>query len=161
MLKKISIGAFALIGLAFAAYSAVETNSLIGIYNVDQIPPNFTINGAVNPANAASNNATTGSSINTSQTTAPALTSCGTSPSVSTICTDTDCTITTGSGSPTTCTVTFAAAHKNAAGTSAIPNCVVTSNSGSGVWYVSAASATAVTFTGSATSTGLTFLCLQ
>lgn len=161
MLNKLSLGALALIGLAFAAYSAVETNSLIGIYNIDQIPPNFTINGAVNPANAASNNATTGSAINTAQTTAPSLTSCGTSPAVSTTCTDTDCTITTGSGSPTACTVTFTAAHKNAAGTAVTPNCVVTSNSGTGVWYVSAASSTAVTFTGSATSTGLTFVCLQ
>jgi len=162
MFKKLLGGAAAIalgILLGIVGESLADSTTLLAVFNVDNVPPQFTINGAYGKNGV--NNGTAGSAINTLQASVPTLTSCGTSPSISTTDTDTDGVITLGSGSPTACTLTFTAAHTNAAGTSEIPVCIAQSGSGTGVWYVSASSATSVTWTGSATTTTLYYICLQ
>jgi hypothetical protein len=163
MLKKL-LGASAALALGLligmAGETLADTTTLLGVFNIDNVPPTFTINGAYGKNGV--NNGTAGSAINTLQAAVPTLTSCGTgTPSVSATSTDTDGVITLGGGSPTACTLNFAAAHTNAAGTSEIPVCVANAGSGAGVASVTAISPTAVTFTLSATTTTLYYVCMQ
>lgn len=81
----------------------------------------------------------------------PALTSCGTAPSVQQGSGRAAGNITTGSSSPTACTVTFATAFNNA------PACVVTP--ATAVTSAISASASAFTVTFSATTTGFSYRC--
>lgn len=71
---------------------------------------------------------------------APSLSSCGTSPSIAG--NDKSGRITTGTGTPTSCTLTF-----NSAWDTNAPNCVVGARSGVDVWISSAPSTTAFTVT--------------
>ena len=154
MLKKLLGGiaaiAFGLV-IGLVGESIADSTSLLGVINIDNVPPTFTINGAYG-ANGV-NNGTAGAALNTSQTTAPTATTCGTSPSVTG--TDVDGTITTGTGSPTACTLNFTSTHTS------VPNCTANTGSGVGEVRVSGATTAAVTFTLSATATAITYICLQ
>jgi hypothetical protein len=89
----------------------------------------------------------------TAQTTAPALTSCGTSPTISG--TDTAGTVTMGTGTPTGCVITFNVAYTTA------PHCVVTwiATPLASQSYVT--SATAITLTQTATSSNVVkYMCM-
>lgn len=84
--------------------------------------------------------------------TAPALTSCGTSPTI--VGTDSVGTVTTGTGTPTGCVITFAAAY------AAAPYCVVAwrTNIASMIYAIST---TAITLTQTATdSTVVDYMCV-
>jgi hypothetical protein len=87
------------------------------------------------------------------QTTAPALTSCGTSPSI--LGSDTSGVVTMGTASPTGCVITFTTAYK------AAPTCVVNWNAtplASQSWSVST---TALTLTQTATSSNAaSYICV-
>lgn len=87
---------------------------------------------------------TTGHILSNSQNLFPAISSCGTLPSTSTLATDFSGTITTGSGSPTACTITFAKPFI------ATPDCVVSAGSSTIFAGVTSISATAFTTTFSA-----------
>jgi hypothetical protein len=90
--------------------------------------------------------ATTPTHVASAQTTPPALTSCGTSPSISG--TDTAGTVTMGTGSPTGCVITFNVAYTTA------PHCTVTFRA-SIVAYTYTVSGAAITTTQTATSSNL------
>ena len=84
--------------------------------------------------------------------TVPSVSSCGTgTPSV--VGTDLAGIITTGTGSPTACTLTFASPYQTNA-----PVCVCSPNAGVSCG-VTSASTTAVTFTLSVTETGINYIC--
>lgn len=91
--------------------------------------------------------------LTTAQTTAPALTSCGTSPTISG--TDTAGTVTMGTGTPTGCVITFNAAY------AAAPHCVVTWRATPLTSQSYAVSTTAITLTQTATSSNIVdYLCM-
>lgn len=85
--------------------------------------------------------------VSSAQTTAPALTSCGTSPSISG--SDTAGTVTMGTGTPTGCVITFNAAYNTA------PHCNVTWRATPLASQSYTVSATAITLTQTATSSNL------
>lgn len=90
----------------------------------------------------------------------PSVSSCGGgSPSV--IGTDNAGVITTGTGSPTACTLTFAQQWKDAGGSALTPVCIVqTRGNASPVSYISSDSSTAITITFSAgLSGGVNYIC--
>lgn len=86
--------------------------------------------------------------------TAPALTSCGTSPTISG--NDYAGTVTMGTGTPTGCVITFNTAYSSA------PHCVVTSRTAYGTTALAyTVSTTAITTTQSATSSNLVdYVCI-
>lgn len=83
-----------------------DTNNVVAAINANVFPPN--VGTAPVPANG---HMQTGA-------TAPALTSCGTTPAI--VGSDTAGLVTMGTGSPTGCVITFATAY------TAVPLCVVT-----------------------------------
>jgi hypothetical protein len=92
------------------------------------------------------------SHVASAQTTAPALTSCGSSPAIAG--TDTSGTVTMGTGTPTGCVITFNVAY------TAAPHCNVTwrTNIASMIYAVST---TAITLTQTATSSNVAdYLCV-
>jgi hypothetical protein len=87
------------------------------------------------------------------QTTAPALTTCGTSPSISG--TDTAGAVTMGSGSPTGCVITFNVAYKTA------PYCIVQWQATPLASQYYSVSTTAITLTQTGTSSNVVnYLCV-
>jgi len=80
----------------------------------------------------------------------PSLSACGTDPSITGG--NTLGTVTLGTGSPTSCTLTFAVAWAST------PSCVITPL-GDATVYISAQSASAITVTGSASFSGFNYVC--
>ena len=85
--------------------------------------------------------------------TAPTLSACGTSPSLSTGANDTHGTITTGTASPTSCTLTWAAAYTNT------PDCSIDSPGGTTInSFVPTAATLVINFPGTS-SAKFTYIC--
>jgi hypothetical protein len=118
-----AIGAFGLALAGIAAVAQVQVPYVTSISTSDamQVIPR----GAPGPSNVYATMQQLRSwvfSSNSQQTSGtPAISSCGTSPAVTTGSTDYAGTITTGTGTPTACTITFSVAY------GAAPACVVTS----------------------------------
>jgi hypothetical protein len=86
--------------------------------------------------------------------TAPGVSSCGTSPSISTGANDVHGTVTTGTASPTSCTITWAAARTNT------PDCSVDSPSGTTVSSFSPTASTLVINFPGTSSAKFTYVCM-
>lgn len=84
---------------------------------------------------------------------APSVSSCGTSPSLDTYATDISGTVTFGSGSPTSCTITFGSAFTT------YDHCRVTFQSGIVAGYGYTYSLSAITITATALSGAADYIC--
>lgn len=123
---------------------ALATNAAITLVPTITYSANTTGNAAwILGATVASNNGTTVNAhpiFTSSSAFSPAVSSCGTSPSLSTGASDNKGTITLGSGTVTACTLTFGTAFTVA------PSCNIESNSNAGQPWISSVSGSAVTF---------------
>lgn len=115
ILKSLLPALIVVFGLAAAAIAQVYVG---GPNAVAGLPSNNTFTGALNQFGSSTIAPTAPSHIGSGQATAPALTSCGTSPAITG--TDTAGIVTMGTGSPTGCVITFTTAY------TAAPYCVVT-----------------------------------
>lgn len=140
----ISFGAVLFLALAGVAAQAAFTYPTWPSWYVDLTNNNVAYQGTLL---SFGHSASAPAHLASAQTTAPALTSCGTSPAITG--TDTAGTVTMGTGTPTGCVITFNVAYTTA------PHCVVT-------WIATplasqsyATSATAITLTQTATSSNV------
>ena len=85
---------------------------------------------------------------------APAVSSCGTSPSMSTGANDIHGTITTGTATPSTCTITWAASRTNT------PDCSIDSPSGTTITNFTPGTTTLVITFPATSSAKLTYICM-
>ena len=102
----------------------------------------------------AAGTATYGSHIGVLQTTAPVVSACGTSPSLSSTASDTHGTVTEGTTS-TGCVVTFNKSYATA------PDCVVTSPTGSALTSYSVTTTALTLVNASASGNKYTYMCVQ
>lgn len=138
--------------LAFGIAAVAQQVYIYGPNAVAGLPSNNTFTGALNQFGSATISPTAPSHIGTGQATAPALTSCGTTPAITG--TDTAGIVTMGT-TATGCVITFTTAY------TAVPYCVVTwiATPLASQSYVT--SATAITTTQTSTSNNkLQYICL-